>query len=155
MFEVLLHVLAAYLAASRVWLSEHAHTQKCVSLAMKDTNTAAIQEKEEMRDIIIATQESAVVQLLLEICLATEDDEVGCNENINFVIYFVFQSTAKYGSHLSILEEIKSLVCSHLHQMFIFDPNLTKLVHYQVCVCVCLSVCLSVYLSMCTALSAH
>ena len=57
---------------------------------MKDTNTAAIQEKEEMRDIIIATQESAVVQLLLEICLTTEDDEVGCNENINFVIYFYF-----------------------------------------------------------------
>ena len=81
LFEVLLHVLAAYLAASRVWLSEHAHTQKCVSLAMKDPNTAAIQEKEELRDVIIATQESAVVQLLLEICLPTEEDEVRCYKN--------------------------------------------------------------------------
>lgn len=77
MFEILLHVLAAYLAASRVWLSEHAHTQKCISLAMKDPNTAAIQEREELRDVIIATQESAVVQLLLEICLPTGEDEVG------------------------------------------------------------------------------
>ena len=74
---MLLHVLAAYLAASRVWLSEHAHTQKCISLAMKDTNTAAIQEREELRDSIIATQDSVVVQLLLEICLPTKEDEVG------------------------------------------------------------------------------
>jgi len=46
--------------------------------------------------------------------------------------YCCQQATAKFGDHLSVLEEIKSLVCSHLHQMFIFDPNLTKLVHYQV-----------------------
>jgi len=43
---------------------------------MRDPNTAAIQEREELRDVIIATQESAVVQLLLEICLPTEEDKV-------------------------------------------------------------------------------
>ena len=43
---------------------------------MKDQNTVAIQEREELRDAIIALQESSVVQLLLEICLPTEEDEV-------------------------------------------------------------------------------
>jgi len=76
LFEVLLHVLAAYLAASRVWFSEHAHVQKCVSLAMKDANPTVLQEREELRDVIIATQESAVVQLLLELCLPTDEDQV-------------------------------------------------------------------------------
>lgn len=76
MFEILLHVLAAYLAASRVWFSEHAHVQKCVSLATKDANATILQEREELRDVIIATQESAVVQLLLEFCIPTEEDQV-------------------------------------------------------------------------------
>ena len=70
-----------------MWLSEHAHTQKCISLAMKDPKTAAIQEREELRDAVIATQDSVVVQLLLEMCLPTEEDEVrGCHNKIYFVI---------------------------------------------------------------------
>ena len=64
MFEILLHVLAAYLAASRVWFSEHAHVQKCVSLATKDANATILQEREELRDVIIATQESAATRTL-------------------------------------------------------------------------------------------
>ena len=50
--------------------------QKCVSLATKDANPTVLQEREELRDVIIATQESAVVQLLLELCLPTEEDQV-------------------------------------------------------------------------------
>ena len=33
---------------------------------------------------------------------------------------------------LSNLREVQCLVCSRLHQMFIADPNLAKLVHFQV-----------------------
>jgi len=43
---------------------------------MKDPKTAAIQEREELRNAVIATQDSVVVQLLLEMCLPTEEDEV-------------------------------------------------------------------------------
>lgn len=67
-------------------MSEHAHTQKCISLAMKDANNAALQEREELRDSIIATQDSVVVQLLLEICLPTEEDEVGMTFYRNTVL---------------------------------------------------------------------
>ncbi len=33
---------------------------------------------------------------------------------------------------LSAVREVQCLVCSRLHQMFIADPNLAKLVHFQV-----------------------
>lgn len=33
---------------------------------------------------------------------------------------------------LTDLREIQTLVCTHLHQMFISDPNLVRLVHFQV-----------------------
>ena len=35
---------------------------------------------------------------------------------------------------LSNLREVQCLICSRLHQMFIADPNLAKLVHFQVVV---------------------
>ena len=33
---------------------------------------------------------------------------------------------------LSEQREIQSIICSFLHQLFIADPNLVKLVHFQV-----------------------
>lgn len=58
-------------------------------------------------------QESAAVQMLLETCLETEEDRTTPGQ-------------------LWALQEIRSLVCSHLHQVFIADTSLAKLVHFQV-----------------------
>ena len=33
---------------------------------------------------------------------------------------------------LTAVREIQCLICSHLHQMFITDPPLAKLLHFQV-----------------------
>lgn len=51
--------------------------------------------------------------MLLETCLETEEDRT------------------KPGQ-LWALQEVRSLVCSHLHQVFIADTSLAKLVHFQV-----------------------
>ena len=61
---------------------------------------------------MISAQESLAVQILLESCLETEDDR------------------SKPGQLLA-LQEVRSLICSFLHQMFISDPALAKLVHFQ------------------------
>ena len=60
-------------------------------------------EREELKNALIAAQESAAVQILLEAGLAK-------SENVR---------------------EVK-LICSYLHETFINDPNLAKLVHFQV-----------------------
>ena len=36
------------------------------------------------------------------------------------------------GGLLSDLREVQCLICCSLHQMFIADPNIAKLVHFQV-----------------------
>lgn len=36
------------------------------------------------------------------------------------------------GGLLSDLREVQCLICCLLHQMFIADPNIAKLVHFQV-----------------------
>lgn len=61
-------------------------------------------EREELTRSLIGAQDSAVVQILLEIC--------GRFKNIT----------------------VHRLCCAHIHQMFIADPVLSKLVHFQVLV---------------------
>ncbi|KAH3891554.1 hypothetical protein DPMN_015658 [Dreissena polymorpha] len=41
-------------------------------------------------------------------------------------------STAQVAGMLTSLQEVKSIICSYIHQAFISDPNLAKLVHFQV-----------------------
>lgn len=43
----------------------------------------------------------------------------------------VSQVQAPLGSQLTSLREIQCLVCSYLHQTFIAEPSLVKLVHFQ------------------------
>lgn len=62
---------------------------------------------------LILFQESAAVQMLLESCLETEEDR-------------------KIPGQMWALQEVRSLICSHLHHLFIADPTLAKLVHFQV-----------------------
>lgn len=62
--------------------------------------------------IVYYFQESAVVQMLLESGLETQKDR----EN---------------PGQLWALQEVRSLICSHLHQVFIADPTMAKLIHFQ------------------------
>jgi hypothetical protein len=49
---------------------------------------------------------------------------------LDFTYYFLFMQR-KLGQ-LWALREVRSLVCSFLHQVFIADTSLAKLVHFQV-----------------------
>ncbi|PIK61168.1 putative integrator complex subunit 2 [Apostichopus japonicus] len=69
-------------------------------------------EREELKGALIAAQEAAATQILLEVCLPFEKEQVSDND-------------------LNALREVRCQVCSVLHQMFIADPGLAKLVHFQ------------------------
>jgi len=71
-------------------------------------------EREDLRIALVTGQESAAVQILLEACLEMKEDK--CTPG-----------------QMWSLREIRSVVCSYLHQVFIADPSLAKLVHFQVC----------------------
>lgn len=107
--SVVLRVLEASLAASRSQLSRHLQDRPLVERTGQLTSEA---EREELRMALVATQESVAMQILLEACLLTEEDK------------------RKLGQ-LWALREVRSLVCSFLHQVFIADTSLAKLVHFQ------------------------
>lgn len=96
-------------------------------------------------------QDSAAVQILLEVCLPTsEEQQLGANtESLLKSIRGPVPGKSKQGSLgprargnvedgepegglLSDLREVQCLICCLLHQMFIADPNIAKLVHFQV-----------------------
>ncbi|CAG2114951.1 unnamed protein product, partial [Medioppia subpectinata] len=104
LMEITLHMLSAFLAASRIHLTHH----------MMETPSKSIEEekdREELRSALLTAQESAAIQILLECCVDTTDET---NANL-----------------LTNLREVQGLICSHLHQVFISDPNIAKLVHFQ------------------------
>ncbi|XP_021962074.1 integrator complex subunit 2 isoform X2 [Folsomia candida] len=109
--DILLHILAASLAASRYFLWKH--LQENPSMVAPGPNPQSDGEREELKVALVAVQESAAVQILLEACLPNEGDKA---EGISCDL---------------TLKEIQSLICSFLHQMFIADPTLAKLVHFQ------------------------
>ena len=65
--------------------------------------------------MIYLLQESAAVQIILEAGLLKDQDEHELEEKIGH----------------SNVKEIR-LICSYLHESFIADPTLAKLVHFQV-----------------------
>lgn len=91
---MVLRVLAAYMSASRTWLSGQAHTQNCLAANNKDGSSLtqpSAQEREELRIALTATQESAAIQILLEMCLPTDEDRKvylkrSVLENVNLLI---------------------------------------------------------------------
>ncbi|XP_033123286.1 integrator complex subunit 2-like isoform X2 [Anneissia japonica] len=112
--EVVLQMLTAFLAASRAFLFTHLQASSGPSVNKKQdvAPVCTEQEKEELRSALVAAQESTAVQILLEICLPFEGEQLD-------------------GSMLNSVREVQCLVCCQLHQIFISDPGLVKLVHFQ------------------------
>ncbi|KAL0266334.1 UNVERIFIED_CONTAM: hypothetical protein PYX00_008909 [Menopon gallinae] len=106
---IILRVLQASLAASRCQLARH---MLDTPLTERTGQLTSENEREELRLALVSAQESLAVQILLESCLETEEDRT------------------KPGQLLA-LREVRSLICSYLHQVFIRDPALAKLVHFQ------------------------
>lgn len=104
LLDITIHMLNAFLTASRTYFAHQLSEKASRSEDEK-------REREELRVALLSAQESAAIQILLESCQvrdASESAQQGCK-----------------------LNEIHALVCRHLHQVFISDTNLTKLVHFQ------------------------
>ncbi|KAK7794932.1 hypothetical protein R5R35_005903 [Gryllus longicercus] len=113
--SVVLRVLQASLAASRCQLARHLQDRPEPSRTLQGgpgLPPPSEGEREELRAALVWAQDSLALQILLETCLASGDDK------------------ANPGQRWA-LQEVRSLVCSHLHQVFIADPSLAKLVHFQ------------------------
>ena len=103
LLEILLYILKACLAASRTMLTQHLQENPIIERSSSSQVTNDL-EREELKNALTTAQESAAVQILLEAGLSQADSHV---------------------------REVK-LICSYLHETFINDPNLAKLVHFQV-----------------------
>jgi len=115
-FDIFLRILSAYMDASRAFLAHHiqSHPSPAPKRGVGTSGSSADIEREELKSALVAAQESAIIQILLEICLPTEEERKQSNSAVMYTI-----------------REIQCRVCSFLHQVFIADPNMVKLVHFQ------------------------
>lgn len=107
---IVLRILQASLAASKSQLARH-----ILDKPLHQDRPSQIQseaEREELRTALVASQESAAVQILLEACLETDEDRVIVGRE-------------------SELREIRGLICQYIHHVFISEPSLARLVHFQ------------------------
>ena len=75
-FTVIIRVLMGYLAASRAMLNQHIlANSNPVPSSLGTSYTNPEQEREELKSALLAAQESAVVQILLEVCLKTPEEK--------------------------------------------------------------------------------
>ncbi|CAH1986857.1 unnamed protein product [Acanthoscelides obtectus] len=108
-YSIVLRVLRASLASSRSQLMQHLQSNLRLDQSGQVMNES---DREDMCRACIAAQESAAIQMLIETCSETQDDK-------------------KIPGRQWALQEVRSLVCSYLHQAFIADTMLCKLVHFQ------------------------
>nr|XP_048680474.1 integrator complex subunit 2 isoform X2 [Caretta caretta] len=143
LMDITLHMLNGYLLASKAYLSSHlketAEQDIRPSQNMMGPEAPEV-TREELKNALLAAQDSAAVQILLEICLPTEEEKAqGSNSHS---LLKNIHSTAATGpqskgleeeedSLLCNLREVQCLICCLLHQMYIADPNIVKLVHFQ------------------------
>merc|ERR1740128_29006 len=150
---IVIYMLKACLAASRTRLSQHLMDQPPAQAGQ----TGEI-EKEELKNALVLTQESAAIQIMLECCLPTSSeiirqsaassdlkktdgsdlkpdvasDKMDVDDDLKTGLARLNLATITGSStRLTALQEIQSLVCCYLHEAFIADPNLAKLVHFQ------------------------
>lgn len=107
---IVLRILQASLAASKSQLARH-----ILDKPLQQERIGQLQsegEREELKTALVASQESAAVQMLFEACLETEEDRSIVGRD-------------------SELREIRGLICQYIHHVFISEPSLARLVHFQ------------------------
>ncbi|KAI6657429.1 Integrator complex subunit 2 isoform X1 [Oopsacas minuta] len=112
-YSLLLDTLVAYLASSRVHLYRIERQRELQGIFPPSQDTVP---PYELRQTIISTQESAVIQLLIDICIPNDEDK---------------SNQSPFGMQMTNLTEIQCLSCCLINQMFIADPNLARIIHSQ------------------------
>uniref|UniRef100_A0A6I8P0Y9 Integrator complex subunit 2 n=1 Tax=Ornithorhynchus anatinus TaxID=9258 RepID=A0A6I8P0Y9_ORNAN len=148
LMDITLHMLNGYLLASKAYLSSHLKETAEQDIRPSQNNTVGLAgqadapevTREELKNALLAAQDSAAVQILLEICLPTEEEKAkGINPDslLKTVQSAIASNPQNKGivegedSLLCNLREVQCLICCLLHQMYIADPNIAKLVHFQ------------------------
>ena len=116
--KIMLHVLYAFLAASKRFLQDHINEQ---SGRQKDSRNL-----EELRTTLVLAQTSAAIQILLEACSPSEEEQEILNQKSSGYDLGDEDMFKLDRYNLSV-----DCICEHLHQVFIEDTNLAKLVHFQ------------------------
>uniref|UniRef100_A0A1A7YXK9 Integrator complex subunit 2 n=1 Tax=Iconisemion striatum TaxID=60296 RepID=A0A1A7YXK9_9TELE len=158
LMDIILHMLNGYLLASKAYLQSHLketadfeRQNQIVSIVagagQLDTPEVT---REELKNALLAAQDSAAVQILLEVCLPTPDEQQsGASAEslwrsnrgpvpkkpkpgiLGPSACVGVEDAESQGGLLSDLREVQCLICCLLHQMFIADPNIAKLIHFQ------------------------
>uniref|UniRef100_A0A8C7ZW54 Integrator complex subunit 2 n=1 Tax=Oryzias sinensis TaxID=183150 RepID=A0A8C7ZW54_9TELE len=156
--DIVLHMLNGYLLGSKAHLQGHLketadfdrQSQTISNLGVPGQPDTPEVTREELKNALLAAQDSAAVQILLEVCLPTsEEQQLGVSsksllrtnrgptqgkqklESQQLISRGVLGDAEPEGGLLSDLREVQCLICCLLHQMFIADPNIAKLVHFQ------------------------
>ncbi|XP_017062881.1 integrator complex subunit 2 [Drosophila eugracilis] len=106
---ILLRILKGSLAASKTYLNIHIQQKQVLD---KNGLVQTDADREELKTTLIASQESAAVHILLE------------------VLDYMAGKASDRVSHLE-LREIQGIIGTYVHQAFITEPSLAKLVHFQ------------------------
>uniref|UniRef100_A0A671VK41 Integrator complex subunit 2 n=1 Tax=Sparus aurata TaxID=8175 RepID=A0A671VK41_SPAAU len=130
LMDIVLHMLNGYLLASKAYLHSHLketadfdrQSQTVSNLGVPGQPDTPEVTREELKNALLSAQDSAAVQILLEVCLPTSEEQHARGS---------VEDTEPEGGLLSDLREVQCLICCLLHQMFIADPNIAKLVHFQ------------------------
>jgi integrator complex subunit 2 len=99
---IVLRILQANLAASKSQLSRHIFDKPLLEKTGQLHNE---NEQEELKLALVASQESVAVQILLEACLESAEDRA--------------------------LREVRGMICSYIHHVFIAESSLAELVLFQ------------------------
>uniref|UniRef100_A0A671RR03 Integrator complex subunit 2-like n=1 Tax=Sinocyclocheilus anshuiensis TaxID=1608454 RepID=A0A671RR03_9TELE len=142
LMDITLHMLNGYLLASKAYLNAHlketAEFERS-NLGLSGQPDTPEVTREELKNALLAAQDSAAVQILLEVCLPSPQEDVQSAPGIPMRKQVGDAGAGRgaqgereaEGGLLSDLREVQCLICCLLHQMFIADPNIAKLVHFQ------------------------
>ncbi|NXS19528.1 INT2 protein, partial [Mystacornis crossleyi] len=144
LMDIILHMLNGYLLASKAYLNAHLKETAEQDIRPSQNNAMGPEApevtREELKNALLAAQDSAAVQILLEICLPTEEEK-GQSSAAADLLRDVQSPPSPQGAEeeeeeeeeslLCNLREVQCLICCLLHQMYIADPNIVKLVHFQ------------------------
>ncbi|XP_030217824.1 integrator complex subunit 2 [Gadus morhua] len=146
LIDIILHMLNGYLLASKAFL--HCHLKETADFERQNQTVSSLGlagqpdspevTREELKNALLAAQDSAAVQILLEVCMPSseEQQQLQPGSPAEGLLRGAGgrrgpEEAEPEGGLLSDLREVQCLICCSLHQMFIADPNIAKLVHFQ------------------------
>ncbi|XP_053950105.1 integrator complex subunit 2 [Anastrepha ludens] len=106
---ILLRILQGSLAASKAFLNIQMQSKQILD---KNGQLQCDSDRDELKTALIASQESAAVHILLEVLADMNKNAVDTVSTFS-------------------LRETQGIICSFIHQAFISEPSLAKLVHFQ------------------------